>query len=100
MADRVPLMEIGKLRARVGELTARHGAPPWSEALVMTDDWWLYNAGLAALNCARLPDCPVVFALALTPADQERLRVQYPDRPALRTVDNAAHIRLAPVSSS
>ena len=69
-------------------------------ALVMTDDWWLYNAGLAALNCARLPDCPVVFALALTPADQERLRVQYPDRPVLRTVDDAAHIRLIPVSSS
>ncbi len=67
-------------------------------ALVMTDDWWLYNAALAALNCPRLPDCPVLFALAPTPEDQNRLHAQYPDRALLRTVDNSGHIRLIPAS--
>src|SRR5215831_17022060 len=38
MADRVPLLEIGKLHARVSELKATKGAPPWSEAVVLTDD--------------------------------------------------------------
>src|SRR5215470_9488796 len=38
MADRAPLMEIGKLHARVSELKAKKGAPPWSEAVVLTDD--------------------------------------------------------------
>ena len=38
MADRAPLMEIGKLHARVSELKAKWGAPPWSEAVVLTDD--------------------------------------------------------------
>ena len=37
MADRVPLLEIGKLHARVGELKAKKGAPPWSEAVVLTE---------------------------------------------------------------
>ena len=46
----------------------------------------------------RLPDCPVVFALALTPDDQSRLRDQYPDRAILRTVDNAGHISVVPLS--
>ena len=35
---RVPLLEIGKLQARLDDLIARHGAPPWSEAVVLTDD--------------------------------------------------------------
>src|SRR5215813_11735456 len=38
MADRAPLMEIGKLHARVSELKAKKGAPPWSDAVVLTDD--------------------------------------------------------------
>jgi len=38
MADRIPLMEIGTLQARLGDLKAKKGAPPWSEAMVMTDD--------------------------------------------------------------
>jgi len=38
MAVRVPLMETGRLRARVDEVRARKGPPPWSDALVLTDD--------------------------------------------------------------
>jgi len=38
VADRIPLLDVGKLRARVEELRARKGAPPWSDTLVMTDD--------------------------------------------------------------
>ena len=38
MADRIPLLEIGKLQTRVSELKAKKGGAPWSEALVMTDD--------------------------------------------------------------
>ncbi len=38
MAVRVPLMETGRLMARVDELRARKGPPPWSDALVLTDD--------------------------------------------------------------
>jgi mannose-6-phosphate isomerase-like protein (cupin superfamily) len=38
MAERTPLLDIGKLRARVDELRARKGPPPWSDTLVMTDD--------------------------------------------------------------
>ncbi|MCA1644681.1 MAG: hypothetical protein LC797_04135 [Chloroflexi bacterium] len=67
-------------------------------ALVLTDDWWLYNAALAALNCGRLPDCPVVFALALTPTDQDQLRLQFPDRTVLRAIDSDGHIRIAPAT--
>jgi hypothetical protein len=69
-------------------------------ALVLTDDWWLYNAGLAALNCPRLPNCSALFALALSPEDQQRLRVEYPDRSVFRTADSAGHIRLDPVDGS
>jgi len=66
-------------------------------ALVLTNDWWLYNADLATLNCPRLPDCSVLFALALTPEDQNRLRSEYPDRTVLLAVDNAGHVRLAAI---
>jgi hypothetical protein len=65
-------------------------------ALVITNDWWLYNAALAALNCPKLPDCPVLFALAFTPEDQDRLRTDYPNRTVLLAVDTAAHVRLVP----
>ena len=37
MAVRVPLMETGRLLARVEEMRARKGPPPWSDALVLTD---------------------------------------------------------------
>ena len=67
-------------------------------ALVLTDDWWLYNTALAALNCPRLPDCAIVFGLAVSPDDQRRLVAAYPDRTVLRTLDDAGHIRLAPLS--
>ncbi len=67
-------------------------------ALILTNDWWLYNAALAPFNCPKLPDCPVLFALASTPDDQSRLRDDYPDRSVLLAVDIGGHIRLAPVS--
>jgi hypothetical protein len=67
-------------------------------SLVVTGDWWLYNSALAALNCGRLPDCPVLFALAPTADDLARLRSNYADRTLLRTVEEAGRIDLVPVS--
>jgi hypothetical protein len=66
------------------------------QSLVLTDDWWVFNAALSALNCPRLPDCGVLFALATTPEDASRLRDSYPGRTLLRAVNNAGHIELAP----
>jgi hypothetical protein len=71
-----------------------------SPALVVTDDWWLYNAGLAALNCPRLPDCDVVFALATTPDDVQRLHAQLPGRAVLRTLDRSGHVGVVPMEPS
>jgi hypothetical protein len=65
-------------------------------ALVVTDDWWLYNAALATLNCARVPDCRVLFALASTPDDLRVLRAAFPDRPVLRTLDRGGRIEVLP----
>jgi hypothetical protein len=57
-----------------------------SNSLVLTSDWWLYNTSLAPLNCPRLPNCDVLFALAMTPEQESRLRGQYPDRTVLQAV--------------
>jgi mannose-6-phosphate isomerase-like protein (cupin superfamily) len=38
VADCMPLLDLGKLTVRIDELRARKGSPPWSDALVMTDD--------------------------------------------------------------
>jgi hypothetical protein len=65
-------------------------------ALVLTNDWWLYNGALAAFNCPRLPDCSVLFALATTPEDQARLRADYPGRTVLLAAEVAGHVRLVP----
>jgi hypothetical protein len=65
-------------------------------ALVVTDDWWLYNAALATLNCPRVPDCGVLFALASTPDDLNVLRAQFPDRSVLRTFDRGGRIEVVP----
>jgi hypothetical protein len=67
-------------------------------SLVVTDDWWLYNTALAALNCGRLPDCSVIFALAPTPGDLQRLEDQFSDRHVLRAVYNAGRIDLVSAS--
>jgi hypothetical protein len=77
-----------------------HLAGIQSPALVVTDDWWLYNAALAALNCPRLPACDVVFALATNPEDVNALHAQFPDRPVLRTVDRSGRIGLVPLEAS
>lgn len=37
-APRVPIIRIGELLANIDEIMARHGEPPWSEPLVLTDD--------------------------------------------------------------
>jgi hypothetical protein len=62
--------------------------------LVVSDDWWLFNTSLAALNCGRLPDCDVLFALATNPPDVERLRAAYPDRGVLYAVDTGGQVVL------
>jgi hypothetical protein len=69
-----------------------------SPALVLTDDWWLFNTALAPLNCARLPDCPVLFALATNAEDTNLLRDAYPGRLVLRARDNAGRVDLAPAA--
>jgi mannose-6-phosphate isomerase-like protein (cupin superfamily) len=38
MPERVPLLEVGALLARLDDLKAKKGEPPWSDALVLTDD--------------------------------------------------------------
>jgi mannose-6-phosphate isomerase-like protein (cupin superfamily) len=35
---RIPLLESATLQARLETIRAKHEAPPWSEALVLTDD--------------------------------------------------------------
>jgi hypothetical protein len=67
-----------------------------SQSLVVTSDWWIYNAALAPLNCPRLPACDVLFALATTPADADRLHGQYPDRTLLRAVDTGGTLEVVP----
>ncbi|HLZ29859.1 MAG TPA: hypothetical protein VKV73_21275 [Chloroflexota bacterium] len=67
-----------------------------SPSLVVTDDWWLYNAALAALNCPRVPDCPILFAFAGTTTDVAFLRTLYPARAVLRAVDLVAEVDLIP----
>jgi hypothetical protein len=71
---------------------------PVTPALVTTGDWWLYNTALAALNCPRLPDCDVLFALATNPADETRLRLQFPNRAVFHAVTNAGRVDLVPAS--
>jgi hypothetical protein len=66
---------------------------------VLTNDWWLYNASLSALNCPRLPDCGVLFALAMTPADAARLHEAFPDRVVLRAINDGGSVRLEPFPS-
>jgi hypothetical protein len=65
-------------------------------SLVLTNDWWLYNAALSTLNCARLSDCGVLFALAPTPEDATRLHALFPERALLRAVYDGATVRLEP----
>jgi hypothetical protein len=38
MAERAPLLEVGKLLAGLEDLKAKKGEPPWSEPVVLTDD--------------------------------------------------------------
>jgi hypothetical protein len=64
-------------------------------SLVVTTDWWIYNTALAALNCSRLPNCPVVFALATTPEAADRLHEVYPDRTLLRAEVQDGHVVLS-----
>lgn len=44
---RIPLLEPGKLQARLEVIKAEKGAPPWSEALVLTDDIQAFLIGHA-----------------------------------------------------
>jgi hypothetical protein len=66
------------------------------QALVLTDNWWLYNNALAALNCPQLPDCDVVFALATNTADADKLRALFPERTVMRTLNNEGRVTAVP----
>jgi hypothetical protein len=72
------------------------GVPPGT--LVLTDDWWVYNAALAALNCPRLSDCPVLFGLAPNSAEVDRLRAEFPDRTLMRAVEDDGTVTVVPYS--
>ncbi|MBV8718722.1 MAG: hypothetical protein JOZ65_26960 [Chloroflexi bacterium] len=65
-------------------------------ALVLASDWWIYNTALAPLNCPRLPDCPVLFALATTPDDAARLHNEFPERTLLRAQRNGDVVSIVP----
>jgi hypothetical protein len=65
-------------------------------SLVVTDDWWLFNTSLAALNCPRLPDCGVLFALAPTARSAFALRAEFPDRVLLHAVRVGDSVSLTP----
>jgi hypothetical protein len=80
---------------RTGVFGAQLGALP-EPSVIVTDDWWLYSAALSALNCPRLPDCPVLFALAnsSTPDDMRSLHVQFPNRVIVRAVNRAGEVEL------
>ena len=67
-----------------------------SPALVVTDDWWLFNTALAALNCPRLLDCGVVFALAQRPQTLNALRAEFPERMLLHAVRVGNTVNLTP----
>jgi hypothetical protein len=67
-----------------------------SRALVVTDDWWLFNTSLAALNCPRLPECGIVFALASSPRTLAGLQSEYPDRVLLHAVRVGDSVTLSP----
>jgi hypothetical protein len=64
--------------------------------LVLTDDWWTYNAALAPLNCPRVPECGVLFALATSDEDVQQLEAAYPGRTVLRAVDRGGTLSLEP----
>jgi hypothetical protein len=80
---------------RVGLFGPRLDNVP-TPSLIVTGDWWLFNAALVSLNCPRVPDCPALFALATTPEDVAALRSTYPGRIALRAVDHDGRIDLEP----
>jgi hypothetical protein len=69
------------------------GVPDGS--LVLTSDWWIYTTALASLNCPRVPNCPVLFALATTPEAADRLHTAFPDRTSLRVQVDNGHVSLA-----
>ncbi|HZO24417.1 MAG TPA: cupin domain-containing protein [Chloroflexota bacterium] len=42
MAVRVPLLDVGRLTARLDEIIAQHGEPPWSETMMINEDMQAY----------------------------------------------------------
>jgi hypothetical protein len=64
-------------------------------ALVVTDDWWLYNVVLSPLNCPQVDRCSVLFALATSNADLDRLRALEPGRVLLHAVDRNGVVELS-----
>ena len=63
-------------------------------SLVVTNEWWLYNTALAALNCPQLPQCDVLFAFAQNPCRMcDRFAGEYPGRVLLRAIDLVARVQ-------
>lgn len=66
-------------------------------ALVVIDEWWLYMAYFAAMNCPRL-DCPTIFAHAGDDETREVLRRMYPDRRWYTAVDRRGTLTIEPAA--
>jgi 4-amino-4-deoxy-L-arabinose transferase-like glycosyltransferase len=64
-------------------------------ALVVTQEWWLYTMYFAALNCPSL-DCSTVFALGADEQTREVLRRMYPDRDWYDVADRNGVLRIVP----
>jgi hypothetical protein len=67
-----------------------------SHSLVVSDNWWVYSTALSTLNCPQLPDCDVLFALATSTADVERLRAKFPGRTLMRAVYTGGPVSVVP----
>jgi hypothetical protein len=71
--------------------------PLLENALVVTDEWWLYMAYFAAMNCPRL-DCPTIFANVGDDETRDVLRVMYPNRRWYTVTDRRGVLTIEPAA--
>ena len=101
MARRMDMSGLpGAIKLKVGFVEQTPFGPQLNgvpaNSLVLSDDWWIYNTTLAPLNCPRLPECSVLFALATTADDAQRLHGAYPGRTLLRVTDDRGVLAVVP----
>ncbi|HEY8743813.1 MAG TPA: hypothetical protein VIU62_11975, partial [Chloroflexota bacterium] len=64
-------------------------------ALVTTDDWWIYNVYLAALNCPAL-DCPAVFAYTPDTQTLQAVQAAFPGRTWYQISESSGMLEAVP----